>query len=136
MITCLLDASNNHKLTSFKQCDYYGLRSQNITKYFCELLQEVDGRIIFLLLFIQVFKVDSSGDQDNYRIYIMTAAVQEMQYNSYVFIIHQTETVLYSQIHRNYIVIFIITRIAFTDISCETFSCSTSIVLSIIKFLA
>ena len=88
------------------------------------------------MLFIQVFKVDSSGDQDNYRIYIMTAAVQEMQYNSYVFIIHQTETVLYSQIHRNYIVIFIITRIAFTDISCETFSCSTSIVLSIIKFLA
>ena len=26
------------KLTSFKQCDYYGLRSQNIAKYFCELL--------------------------------------------------------------------------------------------------
>ena len=35
------------KLTSFKQCDYYGLRSQNITKYFFELLQEVDGRISF-----------------------------------------------------------------------------------------
>ena len=28
---------------------------------------------------------DSGGDQDNYRIYIMTAAVQEMQYNLYVF---------------------------------------------------
>ena len=80
--------------------------------------------------------VDSGGDQNNYRIYIMTAAVQEMQYNSYIFIIHQTETVLYSQIRRNYIVIFIITRIAFTDVSHETFSCSTSIVLSIIKFLA
>ena len=38
---------NNHKLTSFKQCDYYGLRSQNITKHFFELLQEVDGRISF-----------------------------------------------------------------------------------------
>ena len=38
---------NNHKLASLKQCDYYGLRSQNITKYFCELLQEVDGRISF-----------------------------------------------------------------------------------------
>ena len=82
------------------------------------------------MLFIQVSKVDSGGDQDNYRIYIMTAAVQEMQYNSYVFIIHQTETVLYSQIRRNYIVIFIITRIAFTDVSRETVSCSTSIVLS------
>ena len=88
------------------------------------------------MLFIQVSKVDSGGDQDNYRIYIMTAAVQEMQYNSYVFIIHQAETVLYSQIRRNYIVIFIITCIAFTDVSRETFSCSTSIVLSIIKFLA
>ena len=89
------------------------------------------------MLFIQVSKVDSGGDQDNYRIYIMTAAVQEMQYNSYVFIIHQTETVLYSQIRRNYIFIFIITRIAFTDVSRETFLCSsTSIVLSIIKFLA
>ena len=89
------------------------------------------------MLFIQVSKVDSGGDQDNYRIYIMTAAVQEMQYNSYIFIIHQTETVLYSQIRRNYIVIFIITLIAFTDVSRETFSCSsTSIVLSIIKFLA
>ena len=89
------------------------------------------------MLFIQVSKVDSGGDQDNYRIYIMTAAVQEMQYNSYVFIIHQAETVLYSQICRNYIVIFIITHIAFTDVSRETFSCSsTSIVLSIIKFLA
>ena len=76
------------------------------------------------MLFIQVSKIDSGGDQDNYRIYIMTAAVQEMQYNSYVFIIHQTETVLYSQIRRNYIVIFIITRIAFTDVSRETFSCS------------
>ena len=74
------------------------------------------------MLFIQVSKVDSGGDQDNYRIYIMTAAVQEMQYNSYVFIIHQTETVLYSQIRRNYIVIFIITRIAFTDVSRETLS--------------
>ena len=81
------------------------------------------------MLFIQVSKVDSGGDQDNYRIY-MTAAVQEMPYNSYVFIIHQTETVLYSQIRRNYIVIFIITRIAFTDVSRETVSCSTSIVLS------
>ena len=80
--------------------------------------------------------VDSGGGRDNYRIYIMVAAVQEMQYNSYVFIIHQTETVLYSQIRRNYIVIFIITRIAFTDVSRETVSCSTSIVLSIIKFLA
>ena len=80
--------------------------------------------------------VDSGGDQNNYRIYIMTAAVQEMPYNSYVFIIHQTETVFYSQIRRNYMVIFIITRIAFTDVSHETFSCSTSIVLSIIKFLA
>ena len=89
------------------------------------------------MLFIQVSKVDSGGDQDNYRIYIMTAAVQEMQYNSYVFIIHQTETVLYSQIRRNYIVIFIITHIAFTDVSSEKFSCSsTSIVLSIIKCLA
>ena len=89
------------------------------------------------MLFIQVSKVDSGGDQDNYRIYIMTAAVQEMQYNSYVFIIHQTETVLYSQIRRTDIVIFIITRIAFIDVSRETFSCSsTSIVLSIIKFLA
>ena len=66
----------------------------------------------------------------------MIAAVQEMQYNSYVFIIHQTETVLYFHIRRNYIVVFIITRIAFTDVSRETFSCSTSIVLSIIKFLA
>ena len=88
------------------------------------------------MLFIQVSKVDSGGDQDNYRIYIMTAAVQEMQYNSYIFIIHQTETVLYSLICKNHTVIFIITRIAFTDVSRETFSCSTSIVLSIIKFLA
>ena len=63
------------------------------------------------MLFIQISKVDSGGDQDNYRIYIMTAAVQEMQYNSYVFIIHQTETVLYSQIRRNYIVIFVINYI-------------------------
>ena len=59
------------------------------------------------MLFIQVSKADSGGDQDNYRIYIMTAAVQEMQYNSYVFIIHQTETVLYSQIRRNYIVMLL-----------------------------
>ena len=90
------------------------------------------------MLFIQVSKVDSGGDQDNYRIYIMTAAVQEMQYNSYVFIIHQTETVLYSQIRMNYIFIFIfiITRIAFIDVSRETFLCSISIVISVIKFLA
>ena len=88
------------------------------------------------MLFIQVSKVDSGGDQDNYRIYIMTAAVQEMQYNSYVFIIHQAETVLYSQICRNYIVIFIITRIAFIDVSRKTFLCSISIVISVIKFLA
>ena len=88
------------------------------------------------MLFIQVSNVDNGGCRDNYRIYIMIAAVQEMQYNSYVFIIHQTETVLYSHIRRNYIVVFIITRIAFTDVSRETFSCSTSIVLSIIKFLA
>ena len=86
------------------------------------------------MLFIQVSKIDSGGDQDNYRIYIMTAAVQEMQYNSYVFIIHQTETVLYSQIRMNYI--FIITRIAFIDVSRETFLCSISIVISVIKFLA
>ena len=86
------------------------------------------------MLFIQVSKVDSGGDQDNYRIYIMTAAIQEMQYNSYVFIIHQTKTVLYSQIRMNYI--FIITRIAFIDVSHETFLCSISIVISIIKFLA
>ena len=38
---------NNHKLALLRQCDYYGLRSQNITKYFCELLQEVDDRISF-----------------------------------------------------------------------------------------
>ena len=86
------------------------------------------------MLFIQVSKIDSGGDQDNYRIYIMAAAVQEMQYNSYVFIIHQTETVLYSQICRNYIVIFIITRIAFTDVSRETFLCSISIAISAIKY--
>ena len=86
------------------------------------------------MLFIQVSKIDSGGDQDNYRIYIMTAAVQEMQYNSYVFIIHQTETVLYSQIRRNYIVIFIITRIAFIDVSRETFLCSISIAISVIKY--
>ena len=97
MITCLLDTSIiiTNSL-SLRQCDYYGLRSQNITKYFFELLQEVDGRISFYCCLYRYLKVDSGGDQDNYRIYIMTAAVQEMQYNSYVFIIHQTETVLYS----------------------------------------
>ena len=48
VITCLLDTSIiiTNSL-SLRQCDYYGLRSQNITKYFCELLQEVDGRISF-----------------------------------------------------------------------------------------
>ena len=51
---------NNHKLASLRQCDYYGLRSQNITKYFCELLQEVDDRIS-LLLFIQVSIVTAAN---------------------------------------------------------------------------
>ena len=51
--------------------------------------------------------VDSGGGRDNYRIYIMVAAVQEMQYDLYVFSIHQTETVLYSQIRRNYIVMLL-----------------------------
>ena len=88
------------------------------------------------MLFIQVSKVDSGGDQDNYRIYIMIAAIQKNSIIYMFFSIDQMEMVLYSQIRRNYIVIFIITRIAFTDVSRETFSCSTSIVLSIIKFLA
>ena len=50
------------------------------------------------------------------------------------FSIDQMETVLYSQIRMNYI--FIITRIAFIDVSRETFLCSISIVISVIKFLA
>ena len=40
------------------------------------------------------------------------------------FSIDQMEMVLYSQIRMNYIFIFIITRIAFIDVSRETFSCS------------
>ena len=40
---------------------------------------------IFLLLFIQVSNVDNGGCRDNYRIYIMIAAVQKKQYNLYVF---------------------------------------------------
>lgn len=55
---------NNHKLASLKQCDYYGLRSQNITKYFCELLQEVDGRISFYCcLYRYLWKFTTAGWQ-------------------------------------------------------------------------
>ena len=52
------------------------------------------------------------------------------------FSIDQMEMVLYSQIRMNYIFIFIITRIAFIDVSRETFLCSISIVISVIKLLA
>ena len=88
------------------------------------------------MLFIQVSNVDNGGCRDNYKIYIMIAAVQKKQYIYMFFSIDQMEMVLYSQIRRNYIVIFIITRIAFTDVSRETFLCSISIVISVIKFLA
>ena len=50
------------------------------------------------------------------------------------FSIDQMEMVLYSQIRMNYIFIFIITRIAFIDVSRETFLCSISIVISVIKY--
>ena len=45
---------NNHKLAPLKQCDYYELRSQNISKNFHELLQGVAAHSSFSLLFIPV----------------------------------------------------------------------------------
>ena len=48
------------------------------------------------------------------------------------FSIDQMEMVLYSQIRMNYI--FIITRIAFIDVSRETFLCNISIAISVIKY--
>ena len=50
------------------------------------------------------------------------------------FSIDQMEMVLYSQIRMNYIFIFIITRITFIDVSRETFLCSISIAISVIKY--
>jgi hypothetical protein len=50
------------------------------------------------------------------------------------FSIDQMEMVLYSQIRMNYIFIFIITRIAFIDVSRETFLCSINIAISVIKY--
>ena len=38
---------NNHKLAPLKQCDYYELRSQNISKNFHELLQGVAAHSSF-----------------------------------------------------------------------------------------